>query len=254
MRYEVQYRKLIKEIAKEGHLKENRTGVKTLCLFNKSLTINIRDSFPILTAKKIFFEKALAEYNWMILGLRTTNYLHENNIRWWDEYADSKGDLRITYGTSLRNFNNETDQLDYIHKEIRNNSRRAHVSLWEANRLEEALLPPCLTGFTFMRINNSLNMSLQIRSSDVFLGLPYDIILAALFLIDVAKFNELTPNEIGVQITDAHLYTNHNEAVKKYLNNPIKYPEPILYIHPETKEKSLVRYKSLPFIEAKMNN
>lgn len=252
-KFEEDYRNLITSIQKYGSVKENRTGTSTLSLFNQSLTIDLSEGFPVITGKKIYFDKAEAEYKWMMMGLSTTTFLHDNGIKWWDPYADANGDLRITYGTSLRAFGGETDQLDYAIREINSNSRRAHISLWEAHRLEEALLPPCLTGFTFHRDNDRLNVALQLRSSDVFLGLPFDIIMTALMLIDMAKFCDLKPNLVGIQITDAHLYFNHTEGVKKYLEHGM-FSLPTLYTAPDTRRHFLMGYKSGPYIETKMNN
>jgi thymidylate synthase len=217
-RFEKDYKKLIKNIVTTGTLLKNRTGVDALSLFNQNITIDLDDGFPIVTSRKIFFKKALAEYVWIKEGLCTTSYLHQKGVKWWDEYADEKGYLGKTYGYQLRSFNGEIDQLDYIHRNIRLNSRQLHVTFWNPSELNQVKLPPCYTGMTFMVENNKLNMSFQMRSSDVMLGLPYDIIVMAMFLIEVAEFNELKPNKLGIQITNAHIYKNHLEQVKEYFN------------------------------------
>lgn len=220
-KFEDDYRKLINDISCNGTLLKNRTGVDALSLFNKSLTIDLDNGFPILTGRKIFFEKAYHEYVWIKEGLTTLTYLHQNNIKWWDEFADNKGNLGKTYGYQLRCFNGETDQLDYINRNIRLNSRQLHATFWNPSEIHETKLPPCYTGMTFMVENKTLNMSFQMRSSDVMLGLPYDIIVMALFLIEIANFNELKPGMLGVQITNAHIYENHFLQAHKYVNSRI---------------------------------
>lgn len=252
-KFEHDYKHLIKCIINAHDIKSNRTGVNTYYLFNPSLTIDLEKGFPILTSKKIFFEKAYHEYKWMIQGLTTTTYLKKHDIHWWDEYANEKGELGKTYGYQLRNWNGEIDQLDYIHREIRANSRRAHMTLWNPSDLKDVVLPPCYTGFTFSRFGDTLNMSMQLRSSDVFLGLPYDICVAALMLRDIAKFNELRIGSLGIQITDAHIYQNHLKQLTQYLNTPIK-SLPIIYTSDEDKVDRLFDYEHGPLIKAKLNN
>lgn len=250
--FEVHYKRLLQEALFFGELKPNRTGVDTLYLFNKSLTIDLTQGFPILTSKRIFFDKALAEYNWMTQGLTHLTYLHQHGITWWDEFADEKGYLGKTYGYQMRSFNGEVDQFDYLHREIKANSRRAHMTLWNPSELNETKLPPCYTGFTFSRCGDNLNMTIQLRSSDMFLGLPYDIIVASLMLTDIAKFNDLTPKNVGLQITDAHLYVNHLDQTREYIKNPI-HSLPELLIKPNG-ERLLVDYQTEELIKAKLNN
>lgn len=220
-KFESDYKRLVSDILIENNSKQNRTGVDALCSFNKSLTIDVLLGVPILTGRKIFFDKAYHEYLWIRNGLVTTKYLKDNNIHWWDDYADKNGNLGKTYGYQLRNFNGETDQLDYLNWEIKQNSRRAHATFWNPSELNETKLPPCYTGITFMVVNDFLNMSIQLRSSDIMLGLPYDILVAYFFLIDIAEFNDLIPDKLGIQITDAHIYKNHIIQAEEYLKRNI---------------------------------
>jgi len=252
--YELEYRKLLVSIKRDGSLKENRTGVDTISCFNKSLNINLAEGFPILTAKRMFPNKAYHEYVWMIQGLTTTAYLNRHGIKWWNEFADERGELGKTYGYQIRNFNGEVDQLEYLHREIQNNSRRAHMTLWNPSELAETILPPCYTGFTFMRVDKVLHMSMQLRSSDVFLGLPYDICVAAFMLKSIANFNDLIAGELGVQITDAHVYTNHKDQVDTYLSRSPSNFLPKIHNLDQHGVYSFEDYKPKPLIKATLNN
>lgn len=219
--FEDQYRRLIKNCL-NGELKSNRNGF-TFYSFGESLKINLQKGFPIVTGKKIFFEKAYHEYKWFVDGLTTTHYLKQNNIHWWDKFADKKGNLGKTYGYQLRSFNGSEDQLEQLHWCLKTEpeSRRMHVTLWNPSELKETKLPPCYTGFTFSWCNGKLNMEMHFRSSDVFLGLPYDICVGALFLINIAEFHNMTPNYLKISITDAHIYENHLKQVNEYMNRRI---------------------------------
>jgi len=250
-RFEKEYKALLRSTIRKHEIKTNRTGVYTFYNFGQTLNIDLDLGFPILTSKKIFFDKALAEYNWMMQGLTTTKYLNDHGVHWWDEYA-IRGNLGKTYGYQLRNFNGEFDQMEHVHKELRMNSRRAHATFWNPTEINQTALPHCITGITFSRSGNKLNMSMQLRSSDLFLGLPYDIIVAAMFLIETAKFNDLKPKYLSMQLTDAHVYENHISQVGLYCGRKMK-KLPILYTD-ENGLYKLMDYEHGPLIEAKMNN
>lgn len=250
-KFETNYKHLLNKTL-IGYWESNRTNISTICIFNQSLTIDMREGFPLVTGKEMFFNKALHEYIWIKDGLHTLTYLHKHNIHWWDQYANDKGDLGKTYGYQLRNFNGEIDQLEYIHKQIKKRSRRAHITLWNPSELNKTILPPCYTGMTFMVIGDCLHMSVQLRSSDLFLGLPYDIVVMALLLTQVAKFNDLIPHQLGIQITNAHIYENHFDQVNEYLNLPIyKLPKLIKGVNTPF---LIAEYKHGPYIKAPLNN
>jgi len=249
MNFEIQYKSLIKKILERGVTSENRTGVDTLKLFFETLTIDLTKGFPIVTGKKIFFDKAYHEYQWIMSGSTYTTYLKKHGIHWWDEFADKNGYLGKTYGYQLRNYNGEVDQIQYVINQFnfQPNTRRAHITLWNPSELNEVVLPVCYTDFTFVKTGGYLNMTMDFRSSDVFLGLPYDICVGALLLIDMAKFLNLKPYKLGIKIDDAHIYKNHTKQCGLYLKRDI-YPLPALI------EDKLDNYRHGSFIKATLNN
>lgn len=244
-KFEKQYKKLLSKCLTKGNITNNRTGVDTYKLFNQSLNIDLSKGFPIVTGKKIFFDKGLAEFEWIYNGKTDLEFLHRNNIYWWDDFIMEDNTLGKTYGHQVRNFSSSFDQVKYCINEINNNSRRAIITLWNPCDLEEQALPCCYTQFNFVKVNNELNMTMSFRSSDMFLGLPYDIIVGALFLISIAKETNLTPRVLGINISDAHIYINHREQVKEYLSNST-YKLPIL------QDNKLVNYKSNKYIKTKI--
>tara|TARA_R100000479_G_scaffold110037_1_gene55319 strand:+ start:157 stop:912 length:756 start_codon:yes stop_codon:yes gene_type:complete len=213
--FERNYKALLMNCLLHGELTDNRTKVKTQKLFNQTLDINLTEGFPIVTSKKIFFNKALAEFKWIYEGRVDLEYLHKYKITWWDDFAINKK-LGKVYGYQIRKFNGVFDQVEYVKKEILNNSRRAIINLWNPCDLKEQALPCCYTQFTFVRANDKLNMSMNFRSSDLFLGLPYDIIVGALFLITIANELKLKPSILGLNLADAHVYENHFDLAKLY--------------------------------------
>ena len=231
-----------------GELCNNRTNEKTYKLFNQSFNINLQKGFPIVTGKKIFFNKALAEFKWIYEGRTDLKYLQDNNINWWNDFAINNK-LGKIYGYQLRKFNNSFDQIKYVINEIKNNSRRALITLWNPTDLKEQALPCCYTQMNFVRVNNKLNMSISFRSSDLFLGLPYDIIFAALLLKTISLQCNLQENILGINIADAHVYECHKQNVKEYYNN-------VNYVLPKLKgdynNYTLENYKHNKYIKSKL--
>ena len=246
--FELNYKQLLMRCLLHGELCDNRTQEKTFKLFNESFNINLQEGFPIVTGKKIFFEKALAEFKWIYEGRTDLKYLQDNNINWWNEFAINNK-LGKIYGYQLRRFNNSFDQIKYVINEIKNNSRRALITLWNPTDLKEQVLPCCYTQMNFVRINNNLNMSINFRSSDLFLGLPYDIIFAALLLKTIADECNLKEHLLGINLADAHIYECHKDNIKEYYNNKN-------YILPKLKGNYknylLENYKHNKYIKSKL--
>jgi thymidylate synthase len=245
-KFEIDYKSLLIDVLENGIESENRTKTNTIKLFNKSLNINLANGFPIITGKKIFFEKALAEFKWMYEGKTDLEYLKKNNVNWWNDFA-TDNDLGKVYGHQIRNYNNSFDQVKYVINEIKSNSRRALINLWNPTDLQEQALPCCFTHLNFVRTNDKLNLAVNFRSSDLFLGLPYDTIVAALFLITIAKECNLIPGMLGLNLMDAHLYNNHYSQALEYINNPT-YNLPVLEGNYDS--YNLKSYKSNKLIKA----
>lgn len=249
-RFEKDYKKLLSTILHSGYEEENRTGVNTLVCFAESLKINLRDGFPIITGKKTFFDKGLAEFEWIVNGLTSIEFLKERGVNWWDNYAKD-GYVVKSYGYQLRNYLNSFDQLDYVIKEIEKKSRRAHITMWNPLDLKHQALPCCYTGLTFVVIDNKLNLSIDFRSSDVFLGLPYDIIFGALMVYFICNITKLEVGYLNLSLANAHIYVNHINQVEDYLTKPIfDLPKIIL---DENKKYSIKNYESGVFIKAPLN-
>jgi thymidylate synthase len=246
--FENEYKTLLMNCLLQNNICNNRTNVKTYKLFNKSFNIDLKYGFPIVTGKKIFFKKALAEFKWIYEGRTDLKYLQENNVNWWNDFAINNK-LGKIYGYQLRKYGGTFDQVNYVVNEIKNNSRRAIINLWNPLDLKEQALPCCYTQMNFVKIKNKLNMSINFRSSDLFLGLPYDIIFAALMLITISKECKLLPSELGINIADAHIYEVHKKNVIQYNKNKI-------FMLPELlgnyNNYHLKEYKHNEYIKAKL--
>lgn len=253
--FEKAYKNLLNKILSKGGRKNNRTGVDAFSLFSENLKIkvgvgdDINDSIvPLITGKKIFANKAFAEFEWIYNGRSNVNFLIRRNVKWWNEYADKDGYVNFSYGHQLRHYNWNTDQLRLVIKELKNKSRRAHITFWNPSELHKQKLPCCYTGMTFyISDENVLSMQMQFRSSDAFLGLPYDFLIGYFFLINIAKEINCKLGCIDYVMADIHVYDNHVDAVREYLTT--KTYGPVTYAQ-------LIQgdYKQGDLIRAKLNN
>jgi len=215
------YLKLIAEILKNGKSKPTRGIVGIKSIFGYQMKFDLRYGFPLLTTKKMPFKILMHEMLWFVSGSSNIKYLQENKIHYWDEFADKDLNLGPVYGVQWRHWQHpkggEIDQLQWAIDQIKTNpnSKGIIVSAWNVADLEEMRLPPCHTMFQFDVTKGKLSMQLYQRSSDVFLGLPFNIAQYALLLQMVAHITGLEARELTVSIGNAHLYQNHLEAARE---------------------------------------
>ncbi len=275
---EYQYLKLMADILKDGKNKHTRGVVDVKAIFGYQIRFDMRQGFPLLTTKKMPFKTLLHELFWFVSGDSSVDYLHEHNIKYWDGFLDDKNDLGRVYGVQWRHWRRpeaaiqleggkpEFDQLQWAIDEIKNNpdSKAIIVNAWNAGELKEMRLPPCHTMFQFDVTQNKsgkgggkLRMQLYQRSSDVFLGLPFNIAQYAMLLHMVAHLTGLEARELIISIGSAHLYNNHLEAAKEQIQRkPLPFPK--LKITGEVRDIDsfteanfvLEDYQALPHIKA----
>jgi len=272
----VQYFNLINKILNEGTLKKDRTGTGTKSIFGHQMHINLSNGCPLLTTKKIHFKSVIYELLWFLKGDTNINYLNENGVRIWNEWADNKGDLGPIYGSQWRNWNNEgIDQIKELIKTLKKNknSRRMLISAWNPSVLPDnelsfsenikknkAALPPCHAFFQFYVSEEKLSCQLYQRSADVFLGVPFNIACYSLLTFMIAQVCELKIGKFVHTFGDAHIYINHMDQVKEQLKREFK-SLPKVIINPEIKnifdfkyeDFELVGYDPHPLIKGKVS-
>ena len=137
----------------------------------------------MLTTKKLHLRSIIHELLWFLQGDTNIQYLKDNGVRIWDEWADENGDLGPVYGYQWRSWPNpdgtHTDQIAKLVDQIKTNpySRRHVISAWNPSFIDEMALPPCHCLFQFHVDNGRLNCQLYQRSADTFLGVPFNICL-----------------------------------------------------------------------------
>lgn len=230
---EYEYLRLLAEILKEGKTKPTRGIHSIKSIFGYQMRFDMRHGFPLLTTKKMPFNILLHELFWFISGSSEVDYLHEHKIKYWDDFLhEGSNDLGRVYGVQWRHWKrpdgSEFDQLAWAIGQIKTNpnSKAIIVNAWNAGELEEMRLPPCHTMFQFDVTKGKLRMQLYQRSSDVFLGLPFNIAQYAMLLHMVAKITGLEARELIISIGNAHLYANHLDQAKEQLKRtPTAFPK-----------------------------
>jgi len=219
-----QYHDLLLHILNNGVKKEDRTGTGTLSVFGYQMRFNLEVGFPVLTTKKLHLRSIIHELLWFLKGETNINYLKENNVSIWDEWADSEGNLGPVYGYQWRSWptadGRHIDQIKQVLHQLKNNpdSRRIIVSAWNVGEIENMKLPPCHAFFQFYVAEGKLSCQLYQRSADTFLGVPFNIASYALLTMMMAQVCGLKAGDFVHTLGDAHLYLNHLDQAKLQLS------------------------------------
>jgi len=220
-----EYKQLLSETLNTGSEKADRTGTGTRSLFGRTLKHEMSHGFPILTSKRVSFNAARTELLWILQGRTDLKYLEDNGVKYWRPDYERSGrtdeTLGPVYGKQWRDFEG-VDQLYNLVNDIKHNptSRRLMISAWAPQEMQDMALPPCHYACQVHIADGKLNLMWQQRSADLFLGLPYDIVMYGLMLEMLAKGAGLIPGTLTAQLGDCHIYNNHIEQTKEYLKRP----------------------------------
>ena len=248
-----QYHDLIKHILDNGTKKEDRTGTGTLSVFGYQMRYNLNEGFPCVTTKKLHLRSIIHELLWFLKGDTNIQYLKENKVSIWDEWADENGNLGPVYGSQWRSWpsrdGQQIDQIEQIIKQIKEtpDSRRIIVSAWNVGEIKNMALPPCHAFFQFYVADNKLSCQLYQRSADTFLGVPFNIASYALLTMMVAQVCDLELGDFVHTLGDAHLYLNHIEQAELQISRAPK-ELPLMKINPEVRDLLAFKYEDFELL------
>ncbi len=246
------YRVLIKKLLL-APIRPNRTGINTRGLFHEVLKFNLSDGrgmiLPLITSKKTNLHAIYHELIWFLRGSTETSYLKENNVSIWDgnttrEFLDARGlnnypvgTLGPGYGHQWRNLTTQTgtkiDQIMSAINLLKTDpwSRRIVVNAWNVEQLDQMALVPCHYSFQFLVDGDEsgkptyLNCLVNMRSTDCFLGLPFNLTSYSMLTHIIAHITGLTAKTLSISMADCHLYETHIEATRKMLQRrPYRFP------------------------------
>jgi len=242
------YLELLRHIRENGVMKTDRTGVGTQSVFGYQMRFDLQAGFPLLTTKKVHLKSIIHELLWFIAGDTNIQYLKDNGVSIWDEWADENGDLGPVYGHQWRSWpapdGRKIDQLKNVVEMIQNtpDSRRLLVSAWNPGEVDRMALPPCHCLFQFYVADGKLSCQLYQRSADVFLGVPFNIASYALLTMMIAQVTGLQAGEFIHTTGDTHLYRNHFDQVALQLSREPR-PLPKMILNPEVKDLFAFKYE-----------
>lgn len=254
-----QYQDLLRDVLDHGIRKGDRTGTGTLSVFGRQFRHDLNQGFPLLTTKRLHFKGIGNELLWFLKGDTNTRWLRENGVTIWDEWATEEGELGPIYGKQWTAWPTKDggaiNQIDYVLACLKHNpdSRRILFHAWNVEYLpDERLspqenvqqgkmaLPPCHLVYQFYVAQRRLSSHLLIRSSDSFLGLPYNTASLALLTLMLAQQCALEPGEIIVTTGDSHIYLNHQKQVRLQL---ARTPRPLPRLTIRRKPASMYDYR-----------
>jgi thymidylate synthase len=264
------YAALLRHIVAQGDRREDRTGTGTIGVFGSHMRFDLAKEFPLLTTKRIHWKSVVEELLWFISGSTSVKPLQEKGVTIWDEWAREDGDLGPVYGKQWRDWrgvasnglSRRVDQLTEVVAGLINNpfSRRHIVSAWNPLDLPDMALPPCHCLFQF-HVSSDYRLSCQLyqRSSDVFLGVPFNIASYALLTHMIAHVAGLRLGEFVWSSGDTHLYLNHLDQVEEQLSREGR-PAPAVKLSPDVRnitefsgcDINLIGYDPHPSIKAKV--
>lgn len=287
-----QYLDLCRHVLEHGEDRGDRTGTGTRSLFGYQMRMDLREGFPLLTTKKVFFRGLAEELIWIISGNTNIQPLVKKNVKIWndwpydaykksvdyqgesmeefiariaddDAFAAKYGNLGPVYGHQWRDFFG-TDQLKDLIRGLREDpfSRRHILCAWNPAQIQEMALPPCHAFIQFYVSADRKYISCQLyqRSADIFLGVPFNIASYALLTHMLAQVCGYEAKDFVHTFGDAHIYQDHISLIEEQLTRE---PLPLcrLKLNPQIQEiedftyadMELEGYVSHPAIKGKVS-
>lgn len=249
-----QYHDLLRLVLEHGRPRSDRTGVGTLSIFGAQARFDLRESFPLLTTKKLHLKSIIHELLWFLRGETNVRSLNEKGVTIWNEWADENGDLGRVYGAQWSDWRGaegvRVNQIDDVIEQIRTkpDSRRLIVTAWNPAEIQQMALPPCHVLFQFDVRDGELSCQLYQRSADLFLGVPFNIASYALLTMMVAQVCGLQPGEFVHTFGDLHLYQNHLEQAREQLTRDFR-ALPRMQLNPAVKDLPEFRFQDFVLID-----
>lgn len=216
-----------------GKKREVRNGY-TLASFDHTMNFDLQKGFPLLSTKEVKFNLIVGELLWFLEGGRGTSYrlstkrLNEIDGKKEDAWciwtpdqenfakigkAKFDGDCGVIYGSQWINWNgDDVNQITNLIRLIKSDptSRYMKVTAWNPGKIQNMCLPPCHENFQcFVREEGDekyLDLAMQQRSCDMFLGVPFNIASYALLIHMLAKVCGLKPGKLSIRLLDYHVY------------------------------------------------
>lgn len=222
--YNNQYWLILGEAWNKGIESTNkRTGSKVKTIEGGiSFKINMDHGIPT-PGHRFFSHKSMAaEFAWIINGTKDPSIVMRHCPGIWKDFVDEKYEVPAAYGYRLRNGLGR-DQLRELINHLKEDPSSRQTAVYFADPSKDGLgnkdfvVPniPCVTTAAFSIVNGKLHCSVFMRSTDIWLGLPFDIFF-------MSKISYYVAMELGVEMgtmhftsNNAHIYENQYRFVEK---------------------------------------
>lgn len=196
------------------------------------------ETLPLITSKFVATKTAIKEILWIWQQKsNSVEDLKKQNVNIWNEWVDEEGTIGKAYGWQMANkrhlLSDKTvvDQTDYVLNQLKYNpkNRRILTTLYDIDDLSEMQLEPCVWSTQWYVVNGKVNLIVNQRSADVFLGLPFNIFQYGVLMRFIAKSLGLNIGELTWNIGVAHIYDRHIDLIKGQIKAKT-YPQPDYFI------------------------
>ena len=224
------------------HYAQGRDAVQTIRLPHQVLQFDLSEEFPILTSKKVAFKTSTLEMLWIYQqASNDVRWLQERGIKIWNEWEivedgtymgrdinqlfatthpeEPKTNFAHTIGTAYGWIVRRYDLINNLIETLKKNpgNRRMIMSLWQNEWLPTAALPSCVWNSQWNLIDGRLNLLVTSRSTDVPLGLPFNISQYAVLCYMLAQCIGARPGQFTFITNDAHIYENQVDGIREHI-------------------------------------
>ena len=240
------YQELLARVLKDGTKKGSRGALNNgqevyiKSISGLSIEFDLREGFPLLQLRRIYPKSIIAELLGFLRGYTSAKDFRDTGTGIWDENANvteswlnnpnrvGEDDLGLIYGYQWnRECVRQQDgtlisQLQSVLNTLHTNptDRRMIVNAWRPDDLHRMALPPCHMMWQVISDGENLDLVAYIRSSDLFLGLPYNIASYAALLEILSAAFTMKARRLVINLGDAHLYNNQfaeaREVIERY--------------------------------------
>lgn len=250
------------------HTAQASSAARTIRLPHQVMQFNLDEEFPILVTKKVGWKTAILEILWIYQeASNDVRWLQKRNVEIWNEWEIAEDgtyqgrnlndvfkekhpdlpteDFAHTIGTAYGWIVKKYNLIDNLIETLKENpgNRRMVLSLWQNEWLETAALPSCVWNSQWNLIDGKLNVLVTSRSSDVPLGLPFNVVQYAVLCHLIAASVGAKPGQMTFITNDAHIYENQIDGIKEQIERYDKAMErgglpkaPRLWLNPKIKD------------------
>lgn len=216
---------------------ERPRGIPTKEIIHRAIKVNMREPVLTIPSRKLSYQFMAAEAHWILAGDDRVETIapYNKNIA---QFSDDGERFFGAYGPKI------VSQLEYVVAKLREdpNSRQAGLTIWRENPPDTKDVP-CTVAIFFTIRNSLLDVHVFMRSSDAWLGLPYDVFnfsmlghyVCALINRESTRV-QAQPNLLHLTAASSHLYERDFAAAASCLaDTPAHqlYTPSLLYIDPE---------------------